>query len=198
MAETLDIANLGTEAIDLGGDYEAPSEFFRPPEPTGAKERTNLQLNKAPEDSNFYPLKDFDTKQPIRGFAVNLNFKIIGGLQDGKTFFTMIDTRKKANRPGNDVIDFLRSAGFTGRLVMEKDYIDALQSYVGTAQAKLTWTGDKCQICDKKTIKNINGFPLKADGITRNHVTECPDCGEPVGARVKIAMFFVSKEQASS
>lgn len=185
-----DIANLADQEIDQGGEYEAPSEFFRPPEPTERGERETIQAVEAPADGKFYPVTDFDTRQVIPGFMVNLQFEIKGGKQDGKRFFAMIDTRKKLQRNSSDVKDYLLGMGFAGVLRSVDDFKTAVQTTLAPVDARLTWTGDKCQTCDKKTVKRISEFPLKDDG-TRNHVTKCPDCGEDVGARVKIAMFYV-------
>jgi len=185
-----DIANLGTATIEGSeGEYEAPSEFFRPPTPG----KVDLILDKTPEDKDFYELKDFETKEKIPGFSVNLKFKIQGGVEDGRTFFAFIDTRKARDRNGNMVQDYLRSAGFTGRLVQENDYKDAVKNHIGTATAKLTWTGSKCDLCEKVTVKKLTEFPLKSDGLTRAHTMPCPSCGETIGAKAKIAMFLVSK-----
>src|SRR5438045_4046188 len=104
MAETFDIANLGTQAIDEGdGTYETASEFYRPVEPGTEM----VILSEMPTDDKFYPVKDFETQEVLPGFSVNLHLKIQGGVQDEKKFFTFADTRKKSTRNGNDVKDYL-------------------------------------------------------------------------------------------
>ena len=185
MSETLDIANLGTLEIEgSGSKYEAPSAFYRPIDP-GTE---TVVIEATPGDDRFYPLKDFETKQSMAGFSVNLQFKILGGKQDGKTFFAFIDTRRKKERNGNDVQDYLVNSGYQGRLLTVADYKTAVQNHVGTVQAVITWNGGKCEVCQKYTVKKLKDFPLLADGRP-NHVAPCPDCGEPVGAKVKIVMF---------
>lgn len=186
-----DISNMGTEVIDNGAEYEAPSEFYRPPEPNvGKSSYTTIQAVEGPADGKFYNLSDFDTHLPIAGFSVNIQFEIKGGAQDGQKFYTMIDTRKSQYRNGSMVKDYLLGSGFQGRLQTVDDFKNAVQTFIGPVDAKLTWTGDKCETCEKRTLKKLSDFPRKADG-TYNHVGICPDCGEKVGARVKISMFRV-------
>jgi DNA-directed RNA polymerase subunit RPC12/RpoP len=188
MSETLDLANLGTQPIDQGGQYEPPSEFFRPPEPTAKGARTKLVLAESPEDDRFYPLKDFDTKEEIPGFSVNLKFSIVGGPQDGKEFYAFISTRKFSNRNSSLVKDYLLGAGFTGQLITEADFKNAVQNFIGPVDAKIVWEGERCATCGKRTVKMAD-FPERENG-TLNHVTACPQCGEPIGARAKVSMFF--------
>ena len=191
MSETLNITNLGTQVIDQGeGEYEAPSEFYRPPDPTPKGERTTLVLVEPPADGKFYPMRDWDTGETIPGFSVNLHFKIQGGVQDDREFYTLIDTRKN-QRNSSMVKDYLLGMGYTGRLVTVEDFKTAVQTFIAPVQTKLTWTGEKCETCARRTVKKLADFTLRADG-SRRHVTKCPDCGEDVGARVKIVMFFVT------
>lgn len=186
MAE-FDIANMGVvEGSEAA--YEAPSEFFRPPSPTPTGELTTVIREGEVTDENFYPLRDFQTKQVIDGFSVNLKLKIVGGKDDDKKFNVFIDTRKFREAPGNQVQNYLREAGFTGPLVTVEQYKNAVQNHIGMVGAKLTWTGRKCDMCAKTTVKKLKDFPTRADG-TLNHVTSCPECLESVGAQVKVILF---------
>lgn len=189
----MDLSNMGTVAI-ADENYEAPSEFFRPVDPTPAKETTMIIREGDP--TLYENLTDFNTKEKIAGFSMNQRFKIVGGKQDGATFYAFIDTRKAKDRNGSKVQDYLVASGYQGRLVTLDDFKLAVQSHTGVASAIIGWEGQKCDICDKKTLKKTEDFKnFRADG-SRNHVMPCPTCGEDIGARATILRFVVKKAVA--
>ncbi len=195
MSDQLDLANLGTQAIDEGdGVYETASEFYRPPDPG----KETIILKEVPGEERFYPVKDFDSQQILPGFSTNLHFVIQGGAQDGAEFFAFIDTRKKPNRNGNDVKDYILAMTAAGQSIPPvttvEEYKNAIQNYIAPVEAKLTWSGAKCE-CGAKRLK-LKAFDFKKDSLGNNtsireHVTKCQDCGEKVGAQVKISAFLV-------
>lgn len=186
----LDIANLDTQPVEHSEEYEGASEFYRPPEP-GKKD---FILDEAPGDDKFGGLKAFDSEEAIPGFYFNGKWKIVGGEQDDQTFFAMLDTRKKRDREGSDVEDYVRALEVKGQTVKYATYGDlktSIQTAFATVSGRLTWTGDKCpNECGAKRLK-LSQFPLKADGKTRDHIGTCA-CGEKVGARAKIAAIFIN------
>lgn len=186
----LDLANLDTQPVEQSGEYEGASEFYRPPEPG----KVHIRIKEAPGDDRFGGLKDFDSGEAIPGFYVNAQWEIVGGEQDTMSFFGMIDTRRKQQRNGSDVEDYVHALKAKGQDVSDRTYGDlrkAIQTSFSPVLARLTWTSDKCE-CGAKRLK-LKDFPLKADGKTREHVATCK-CGEKLGAKAKIAAIFTEEE----
>lgn len=173
----IDISTLN-EIVPTTGEYEAPSEFFRPPEP--GKE-TIIRDG----DAVTY----INKKDGVTTLSINAKFKILGGLQDGRTFFTFIGTRQNKFRNANDAQDYLLAMGYTERLVTIADYKAALETTILPADVLLTWESDKCSTCDKNLYQKLKDFPKRSDG-SYQHVTKCKDCGEAVGAKVRISKFL--------
>ncbi len=189
-----DIANISDMEIPGAGEaYEAPSDFFKPVNPTAKGEVTLIIPADTLKDEQFKTITDYNTKAAIPGFSVFMKWKVVGGQQDGKVFFADIDTRQFSTRNGNRVQDYLLNStpSFTGRLLSVDDYKNALQQHTAVVPSVLGWKADKCVICEKYPKLKQTDF-LRPNG-TYYHVAACPDCGEGVGARVKIVTFKAKK-----
>lgn len=178
----IDDMELNVEAGIGTDDYEAPSEFFRPPVPG---EYSLLRRAKV-ETSWSRDKKDLYFKFPA---------EVQGGSDDGAKVFCFVSTTVSPYRKSTSADDYIRSCGatvsYSGRRPTLKDYKEAVEGNPGPFGVVGNWKG-YCATCEEETIggKNQPKFPFREDG-TPDHVTECPQCGSKVGAKFNIARFVV-------
>lgn len=166
-------------------EYEAPSEFTRPPEPGQytflRRENPKVEWSKDKKDLYF----KFD--------AI-----VQGGKDDGRKVDMFISTTTSQWRKSTSADDFVHACGSqvtpsgTSKQPLLKDYRDAVVANSGPFDAVLMWRG-YCTTCEEDTIGGSKQpkFPTTEDG-TLSHIMECPKCGTKIGARARVLRFVVT------
>jgi hypothetical protein len=193
-------------------NYEAPSEFRRPP-------IAGTYTLMRDQEGGFKAGVAVSAKV---GTFVWYNFrsKVQGGDNDGSIVFGGCNTMVSSFRNGTTVQDYIRSAKSSIRptsaeLLKEakaqedednKSYI--LETVAGPFTAKLDWEF-RCKECELTFLKGYKNpkSPKKYDGVkvksiaklkdgTTNHIQVCPNCNANVGANANIVTFVVSQAGA--
>src|SRR5919108_2635732 len=178
----IDDMELNVEAGVTQDEYEAPSEFFRPPNPG---EYTFLRREKV-DTTWSKDKKDLYFKFPA---------EIQGGAEDGQKVFFFVSTTVSQWRKSTSADDYVRACGSmvtsNGKRPLLKDYRDAVEGNPGPFNAVIVWKG-YCSECEEETIggKKQPKFPYDQDGNLL-HTADCPQCGTKVGAKAVPARYVI-------
>jgi hypothetical protein len=109
----------------------------------------------------------------------------------------MIFTSEGAYRKASSADDYIRACGgtLTGRRV--RDYIDAIRAFPGPFRAVIgRWQG-YCSGCGETVVgkRGQPRFPTDDDGQLV-HITDCPKCGQKIGAQARTSRFVIEETTA--
>ena len=186
-------------------DYESS---VRPPEPVDENGKlVTYDLLRIDNQDGKDMRSGFTMKNKIYVFV---NFEISGGEFDGRRFSDILGTQVMPFRKASGADDFFHacSARLDPWPSTNRTYYNAIGEVYGPLKATIDWQLF-CKLEPKvdkqgnpidtdKTgmvmYKTYNAFPLAADGHTRKHEVDCPNCGEFLVAQAKIRRFIIPRD----
>jgi hypothetical protein len=143
------------------------------------------------------------------GFNKKIYFQVIhsilGGAHDGHRVFGFLGTSVLRGRNASPADDFLRACKSEENPATNGEYLKAVQNTFGPFQATADWElycadeprPEKDGVVPEKTgitvIRGYRNFPLRDDGITKEHEVECPKCGMFLAAKFVLRRFVIPR-----